>query len=258
MKAAIRTVALLIALAAVPAQAIDTLYYYHNDHLGTPQKMTDENQIVVWDVDYTPFGAAFGTATIENNLRFPGQYYDAESGLHYNYFRDYDPGIGRYIQSDPIGLRGGLNTYAYTYSNPLRYIDPLGLEVSWCCAPIDVSWLPDPAALVLPKHCWLKTDTYESGMAADCPIPGQQCSDKPGADTKTKDHSGQSSSRKGAECTPLKNVDEQCVDEKIKPGQPTGTWHPYNQCQSFSAGVMGQCRYGPNIGPDLPSPFQKQ
>ena len=60
------------------------------------------------------------------NLRFPGQYYDAETGLHYNYFRDYDPSVGRYVESDPIGLRGGLNTYAYV-NDPLTQLDPLGL-----------------------------------------------------------------------------------------------------------------------------------
>ncbi|MGH8488494.1 MAG: RHS repeat-associated core domain-containing protein, partial [Gammaproteobacteria bacterium] len=77
--------------------------------------------------DYRPFGEA--TLTKDNvtfNLRFPGQYYDSETGLHYNYFRDYDPTIGRYIQSDPIGLDGGLNPYLYANANPLRYTDPTG------------------------------------------------------------------------------------------------------------------------------------
>jgi RHS repeat-associated protein len=65
------------------------------------------------------------------NLRFPGQYYDQETGLHYNYFRYYDPETGRYITSDPVGLGGGLNTYAYVGSNPLSWIDSWGLEISY-------------------------------------------------------------------------------------------------------------------------------
>ena len=67
------------------------------------------------------------TATIENPLRLPGQYYDQESGLHYNFFRDYDPATGRYIESDPIGLRGGVNVYNYAGENPVSHIDPKGL-----------------------------------------------------------------------------------------------------------------------------------
>jgi RHS repeat-associated protein len=68
-----------------------------------------------------------GLGTFDLPLRFPGQRYDAETALHYNYFRDYDPSIGRYGESDPIGLLGGLNTYVYVEANPLRKSDPRGL-----------------------------------------------------------------------------------------------------------------------------------
>ena len=106
------------------------IYYYHTDHLGTPQALTDKDRRLVWRVGYTPFGDTIIVVDkVENPLRFPGQYFDAETGLHYNYFRDYEPSIGRYIESDPIGLDGGSNTYAYALANPLRYTDPKGLDV---------------------------------------------------------------------------------------------------------------------------------
>ncbi len=104
----------------------------HNDHLGTPQKMSDSSGTVVWSADYKPFGEATITvSTITNNLRFPGQYYDAETGLNYNYYRDYNPILGKYIESDPIGIQRGRNhVYAYVLNNPLRGIDPQGLTSS--------------------------------------------------------------------------------------------------------------------------------
>jgi RHS repeat-associated protein len=103
-------------------------YYYHNDHLGTPQLMTDSQQEVVWQASYDAFGlAGISVDKVKSDLRFPGQYFDGETGLHYNYYRDYDSTLGRYVQSDPIGLRGGLNTYLYVNANPLIYADPDGL-----------------------------------------------------------------------------------------------------------------------------------
>jgi len=93
-----------------------------------PQAVTDSNQQVVWQAEYHPFGEVTETVSlIEQNLRFPGQYFDAETGLHYNYFRDYDPSLGRYVESDPIGLSGGIATYGYAYVNPNRFTDPDGL-----------------------------------------------------------------------------------------------------------------------------------
>jgi len=111
------------------------IYYIHTDHLNTPRVISNTAQQVVWRWDSTePFGdslpnenpSALGNFTC--NLRFPGQYFDKETNLHYNYFRDYDPAMGRYIQSDPIGLEGGINTYSYVDSNPLLDSDADGLQ----------------------------------------------------------------------------------------------------------------------------------
>ncbi len=101
-----------------------TIYALHTDNLGTPRAATDNKGKLVWQADFSPFGKAqIKTQKITLNLRFPGQYEDAETGKYYNYFRDYDPDTGRYATSDPIGLQGGINTYAYAYSNPIAYVD---------------------------------------------------------------------------------------------------------------------------------------
>ncbi len=111
-------------------------YYVHADQLGTPRMVSRaSDNAVMWRWDSDPFGAAAanqnpqGNGTFVYNLRFPGQYYDAETGTHYNYQRDaYDPRTGRYLESDPIGLYGqSMSTYAYVDGNPISRIDPLGL-----------------------------------------------------------------------------------------------------------------------------------
>lgn len=119
-----------------PAAPTTTIYYIHPDQLGTPRAITraSDNQ-VVWRWDNTeafgnspPNESPSGLGSFTYNLRFPGQYYDAETGTHYNYFRDYDPSIGRYVESDPIGRLGGLNTYGYVRATPLTSRDVFGLR----------------------------------------------------------------------------------------------------------------------------------
>lgn len=106
------------------------LYYYNNKYLGTPLLMTDSSGNVVWDADYKPFGEADVNAnsTVVNNFRFAGQYYDEETGLHYNYHRYYDPKTGRYLTPDPIGFDGGINLYTYTENNPINAYDSDGAK----------------------------------------------------------------------------------------------------------------------------------
>lgn len=128
-----------IWLGSLPVGVIagDALYYVQADHLGTPRTVIDPSrQTAVWNWPLTgeAFGAAPPDADPDGNgvafvfdLRFPGQQYDAASGLNYNYFRDYEPGTGRYVQSDPVGLAAGVSTYAYVWSNPVLGIDPFGL-----------------------------------------------------------------------------------------------------------------------------------
>ncbi|MES9971963.1 MAG: RHS repeat-associated core domain-containing protein [Candidatus Thiodiazotropha sp.] len=109
--------------------------YLHTDHLGAVVKATDGDQGVVWDVVRKPFGErTVVVGQVEMPLGFPGQYYDEETGNYYNYFRDYDPATGRYLQSDPIGLDGGLNTYLYANANPVIFFDATGLVVCSCAA----------------------------------------------------------------------------------------------------------------------------
>ncbi len=104
-------------------------YYFVNDHLGTPHRIVSESGEIVWAAAYLPFGEAqVVRETVANSFRFPGQYFDAETGLHYNWHRYYDPQTGRYLTPDPIGLAGGVNLYAYVEGNPVTLADPYGLD----------------------------------------------------------------------------------------------------------------------------------
>lgn len=130
-----------------------TQYYYaiEADHLGSPRRVSDMLNRTRWTWNPAPFGDTLpdenpqGLGAFTLNLRFPGQYFDKETNLHYNHYRDYEAATGRYVQSDPIGLAGGINTFAYVEDNPLASIDPLGLQTFTLPAPI-LSSIPRPGA----------------------------------------------------------------------------------------------------------------
>ena len=106
------------------------LYYVHTDWLGKPLFVTDSNQNIVWSTTYQPYGTTPQIySSIVQNVRLPGQYSDTtETGFYYNMNRDYMPNLGRYLEADPIGLKGGINPYLYARANPLKFTDRWGLQ----------------------------------------------------------------------------------------------------------------------------------
>ncbi|WP_168163546.1 RHS repeat-associated core domain-containing protein [Calothrix sp. 336/3] len=165
------------------------LSYVHSDHLGTPQKITNAAGVVVGDYRWQPFGESLA-ANNNYRIKFPGQSFDAESGLHYNYQRTYDPGLGRYLEDDPIGLQGGLNRYGYVAGNPVKYIDTEGLQVALPLplprilplprfAPTELPWI-SPMAPALPNEnteSQARQSEYERAKRyCDSPPQGSDCS----------------------------------------------------------------------------------
>ena len=125
--------------------AAPALYYVLTDHLERPIMMTDESRNIVWQASYLPYGEVrtiTGSATL--NQRFPGQWFQIETGLSYNWHRHYDPTTGRYLRPDPLGMPDGPSRWAYVGNSPLMKVDPEGLQtVTWGHGDRHVS---DPAA----------------------------------------------------------------------------------------------------------------
>jgi RHS repeat-associated protein len=144
-----------------------SMYYVHADQLGAPRLVTrPADNEVMWRWDSDPYGTAAanpnpnGQGTFVYNLRFPGQYHQAETGLNYNYFRDYDPQTGRYIESDPVGLGGGINLHAYVSNSPVNAADPTGL-LEQCRAGLDALNGNEIGPLHHEFMCWKGADGKE-------------------------------------------------------------------------------------------------
>jgi len=154
-------------------QAVAQVYYIHPDHLNTPRFIADATQKIVWRWDQQePFGSTPPNDDPDGDgvkfdfpLRFPGQYFDRETNLAYNAMRDYDPGIGRYVESDLIGLDGGLNTYLYVAANPITGFDPSGTQTI-IITPNNQSDLPNDnvlLGLICMSKCLRAPINLESG-----------------------------------------------------------------------------------------------
>lgn len=239
------TTSAAVAITVSAAQA--KLYYIHTDHLNTPRLITNQAQQAVWRWDQAePFGTypandnPSGLGVFEFNLRFPGQYFDKETNAHYNYFRDYSPEIGRYVQSDPIGLLGGLNTYAYVGANPISIKDPLGLDNpgmgpygSWSSQSVSVCsriWHPH-TFICVGGNC---SGKYPSGNPFYS--PGEIRDDSP--------------NKTSASCSAVppggcdQDIFVRCVANRIGNRGPTGNYYTYmvGNCGDWSEEVITQCR----------------
>jgi RHS repeat-associated protein len=186
------------------------LFYVHTDHLNAPRRISrPSDNAIVWRWDSDPFGTTAANQDPDGDsnvfaysLRLPGQYFDSETGVHYNYFRDYDPATGRYVESDPIGLKGGVNTYSYVGNDPVLFIDPDGLRARVCCRLIPF------VGLVGARHCYIERQkSGEQQNSVELPSYGARESfgligDSGGPRSRSGDIYGNNGFDVGGECGP--------------------------------------------------------
>jgi RHS repeat-associated protein len=146
----------------------DSVHYLHTDHLMTPRFATTSSQQVSWRWEGESFGGA-GDQELQTdvNLRFPGQYFDKETGDHYNWNRYYNPSLGRYLESDRIGLGGGINTFGYVSTNPLKYIDPYGLEILLQTHPVGLGNNHSKTTIILEPNSRFNSDPRFANETSD-------------------------------------------------------------------------------------------
>lgn len=273
-----------VGLQVGPATAVGRLRYLQPDHLSTPRAVIDPVRNVAvwtWDLASEIFGNSapnqdpdLDAVPFVFDMRFPGQRFDAASGLNYNYFRDYEAGTGRYAQSDPIGLAGGISTYAYVASSPLGSMDPLGLQLrrpwanpAWGPSSPQNPWTPsqdrrltgDPAydASLLPNNqprvdCRI-SDIGAGLMGLAAPLILPIINTWNGLKNQIDDQ-GDGVDDVPAQPGPIVNADDMDWDDYVKAckairkgclrggaaslgngiGSTEGLWHNYNECMKAS------------------------
>lgn len=215
-------------------------YYVHADQLNTPQAVLDTSGALRWTWYAEPFASTpantnpAGKGSFAFSLRMPGQVFDAETGLHYNLWRDYDPSIGRYVQSDPVGLAGGINTYAYADGSPTSGTDPLGLATFQCTRKLDnVPFRVGPL-----YHQYVCTGNAKDGYSCrglgptgsmfDSPGKLEQDAYKPEACEKADDDS---------QCV------ERCIAKRFASSVPNYSvdLSRGDNCQTYARSLVGEC-----------------
>lgn len=241
-----------------PNASTERIVYLHADHLHTPRRASDARGVLVWQWMSDAHGASLPEEDPDQDgrlttihLRFPGQYYDAESGLHYNWNRYYDPQVGRYTQPDPIGLAGGINTYAYVGGNPVSYSDPLGLKTFLCTKPLHglgERWGPR----MYPESRWNPSPIYHQFLCVKDATGKVTCGGQdrsgsafvPGSPGKPSDDSWPTEGDGSCEPKDDRDCVDQCVKEAMK--DPKRPWYAIGplgtDCQEWSDEVIKQCQ----------------
>jgi RHS repeat-associated protein len=156
-----------------------TIYYVRADHIGRPVFATNSTGVKVWSATYTPFGGVHTSTGSLPTARFPGQWFQSESGLHQNWMRDYDPTTGRYLQADPLGLVDGASVYGYVKQSPMRFTDPTGqfIPAVWACLtnPVCASAVITAGYLIYDLLCAETTEDYVNALINAAFSMGNPC-----------------------------------------------------------------------------------
>lgn len=235
-----------IPLAQMEHQAGDKILYFVTDHLNTPRAAMDETGKVVWRWESDAFGSTAPNEDTDSdgnlttvNLRKLGEYADVESGLYYNTFRYLDPGKGRYTQSDPIGLAGGINPYAHVENNPLRFTDQLGLDAYMCTAPLHAlgdlgKWVYKEGTPLL-HHQYICVKNGKTTVCGGQDRAGGPYS--PGTPSKDDFNANQCKKKDDRSC-----VDKCLVKAIQNPKRPYyGLAGPGTNCQEWATESYSQC-----------------